>query len=255
LIIAAASPNLVENRPDGGEQMSFVVWVMPVVTLVSGLAGLFLDPKDAKKRRMAFAWLIIVMAITVYLNWLDSADHERQKLAAERDAKNASQQIGMLISKVSNIGDFLQHSGLSPKLQEQVKTSASAETSRAKLLPQLQSGASGITVQYFYKDEDHEVVRKTLQLPGYQVIETPGKLAQPTNAIWVGDKVSINDVRYVALTLIRAGIGIKAIRYFVDPATPRKERLIQVGSSTRLADREPLTVDQVNAMSSLERDH
>jgi hypothetical protein len=234
--------------------MSFAVWVMPVVTLVSGLAGLFLDPKDSRKRTLAFTWLIVVMAITIYLNWLDAADHDRQRLAAERDARVASEQIGMLISKVSNIGDFLENSGLSPKLQEQVKTSASAETSRAKLLPQLHPSSSGITVQYFYKDEDREVVRKTLQLPGYQVIESPAKLSQPTNALWAGDQVSVDDARYVALTLIRAGIGIKSIRYFRDPATPRKQRLIQVGYDASMADRPPLTVDQVNALSSLARD-
>lgn len=234
--------------------MGLAIWVMPVVTLVSGLAGLFLDPKDSRKRSLALYWLILVMSITVYLNWLDSDDRNREKQAAERDAKIASEQIGMLISKVSNIGDFLQNSGLSKEIQEQVKTSASAETSRAKLLPQLQAGASGITVQYFYKDEDREVVRKTLQLPGYHVVESPAKLSQPTDAIWAGDKVSIDDVRYVALTLMRAGIGIKSIRYFRDAATPRKERLIQVGSDASLASRAPLTVDQVNAMTALGRD-
>jgi hypothetical protein len=232
--------------------MSIAVWVMPVVTLVSGLAGLFLDPKDSRKRTLAFAWLIVVMAITVYLNWLDAADHDHQKQEAERAARAASEQIGMLISKVSNIGDFLQNSGLSKQVQEQVKTSASAETSRAKLLPRLQTGASGITVQYFYKDEDREVVRKTLQLPGYQVIESPAKLSLATDSIWAGDKVGIDDVRYVALT--RAGIGIKAIRYFRDASTPRKQRLIQVGSDASLAGRPALSVDQVNAMTSLGRD-
>ena len=234
--------------------MSFGVWIMPLVTLVSGLAGLFLDPKDVKKRGYVLVWLILVMAITVYLNWQDSSERTREKQAAARDARVAAEQIGMLISKVSNIGDFLQNSGLSKQVQEQVKTSASAETSRAKLLPQLQTGASGITVQYFYKDEDREVVRKTLQLPGYHVIESPAKLSQPTDAIWAGEKVSIDDVRYVALTLLRAGIGIKAIRYFRDASNPRKQRLIQVGSDASLASRAPLTVEQVNEMTSLGRD-
>lgn len=234
--------------------MSFGVWIMPLVTLVSALAGLFLDPKDVKKRGYLLLWLVLVMGITVHLNWQDSSDRNREKLAAEKDAKTAAEQIGMLISKVSNIGDFLQNSGLSPKLQAQVKTSASAETSRAKLLPQLQADAAGITVQYFYKDEDRQVVRKTLQVPGYRVIESPGKLSQPTDAIWAGDKVGIDDVRYVALTLLRAGIGIKSIRYFRDASNPRKERLIQVGSDAALASRAPLSVEQVNAMSSLQRD-
>lgn len=68
-----------------------------------------------------------------------------------------------------------------------------------------------------------------------------------TNAIWFGANVPIEDIKIVALSLLRAGIPIKGIRPFRTSASNPgfKMNIIEVGASVDLENKDLLTVDQV----------
>lgn len=71
----------------------------------------------------------------------------------------------------------------------------------------------------------------------------PGIPDVGTNAIFFGDKVPIEDVKLVALTLIRAGVEIKYIRPFKN--STGRSLLIQVGAGTAYVSKPPLSVEAI----------
>lgn len=91
-----------------------------------------------------------------------------------------------------------------------------------------------ITIQYFPKNLNKEVnlniIVPSLQKFGFRVEKKRAIVTwTPTNAIWFGANVKIDDVKLVAYTLISAGIKLKTIGPFKSPSR-RKAPLIQIGA-------------------------
>jgi hypothetical protein len=70
------------------------------------------------------------------------------------------------------------------------------------------------TIEYFLKDVDQRKVLGAIQDLGFKVKPIPPIGNMPTNAIWFGSKVDVEDVKLVAYTLVHAGVNIKDIRPF-----------------------------------------
>ena len=103
-----------------------------------------------------------------------------------------------------------------------------------------------ITVQYFPKDVDGNKVESALMELGFTLDKRRAPLpGVPTNAIWYGSPVNIEDAKLVALTLVRAGIQIKAIRPFADYSPRRDVALIQVGGDVALLNSPAMSVDSI----------
>jgi hypothetical protein len=110
-----------------------------------------------------------------------------------------------------------------------------------------QSIRSAITIQYFYKDKDPEIVKASLQELGYNVQMGSSDLDEvPTNCIWFSQGINKEEIRLVALTLVRAGIQIKEIRPFIGK---KSDRLIQIGGKKALLGRSNLTIDEISNYS------
>jgi hypothetical protein len=104
----------------------------------------------------------------------------------------------------------------------------------------------GVVVQYFPKNVDGNRVDAALTELGFRLERRSALVpGMSTNSIWYGTPVALEDVKLVALTLIRAGVQIRAIRPFSDSSTRRDASLIQVGADVEVADRPPLTVDAI----------
>jgi hypothetical protein len=112
----------------------------------------------------------------------------------------------------------------------------------------LGSNNSDITVRYFQKDADQDRVKSVLSViqRRYNTEITPSVEALadvPTNCIWYGAGVSIEDAKIVALRLVAAGIQIKAIKPMRSPK--EKTRDIEVGGERSWLYSKPLTVDEI----------
>lgn len=229
--------------------MILTVWVLPLVSLVSGVIGVFADPKKGWKRWVLLGWLPVVTVFAVVANSWEASSQMHEKEALERRLDDMRRSMDSGFSRVLGL---LENSGLPKDLVQTVRRSASAESERERVLERVRDTASLVTIQYFPKQEDGSIVRETLRLAGYMVTEGRARLDIATDCVWAGDAVTVDDARYVALTLIRAGVGIKAIRRFREGSGP-KRHLIQVGSDAALAGRAPLTVEQVASMTALGR--
>jgi len=136
----------------------------------------------------------------------------------------------------------------SVKANDAIKTLATNYTPNPKIL-----------IRYYYKTIDDEKIVLSLKSLGYyfdQKNSSEPTKNQKTNSIWIGDKVTVKDCKIVALTLMRAGIQIKAIRTFRNSKTnpSYKENIIEIGGDMNLENQSilPLTLEQVeNATSFL----
>jgi len=105
-------------------------------------------------------------------------------------------------------------------------------------------------VEYFAHVGDDEAVRGTLDKLGFVVRQLAPKISSPSsNVVWYGSRTNADDVKLVACALIQAGAAVKDIRPISpDLAGKAGQALIQVGASAYVADRAPLTVEQVTQM-------
>jgi hypothetical protein len=112
-----------------------------------------------------------------------------------------------------------------------------------------------ITVEYFPKNVDENKVEAALAELGFSVRKPPAVVhAIPTNSIWFGSPVDIEDVKLVALTLIRASVQIRAIRPIQDYLVTKKDLpLIQVGADSSVVNDPVLTAEEINAASRFSR--
>lgn len=115
-----------------------------------------------------------------------------------------------------------------------------------------------VTVRYYSKTIDEKRVVVELQALGYRFEEKPPAeymSKRGTNAIWFGTGVKLNDVKVVALALIRAGVPIKGIRpYRNSAASPGyKNNIIEVGASADLQNKPLLSVKDVAMAPRFER--
>jgi hypothetical protein len=109
------------------------------------------------------------------------------------------------------------------------------------------------TVRYFAKDVDPKVVQQELTKQGFRVDIRPPFNTNPSNVIWIGDAVTAEEARTVALILVRAGVQLNAILKFKQGGGS-KAKLIEVGAHEAYRTGQFLSVEQIQIMSDFPRD-
>lgn len=108
------------------------------------------------------------------------------------------------------------------------------------------------TIKYFLKNVDKEKVLAALGGLGFTLMQSPPVGRTPTNAIWFGPSVQIDDVKLVAYTLIRAGIPIQDIRRYM--VSDGRDSQIQVGGRPLAKDNVVWTVERISAAKDFPRE-
>lgn len=101
--------------------------------------------------------------------------------------------------------------------------------------------------EHLREETNPEIVIARLRQIGSTVDQRDAKSVVggiPTNVIWVGDEVSDNEARAVALILTAAGVHLRDMRKLKN-AAGQKARLIEIGSSARVLNLPVLTPDQI----------
>src|SRR5262249_11627339 len=106
-------------------------------------------------------------------------------------------------------------------------------------------------LEYFLKDVDQEKVLNAIKDLGFNAKSTAPVGNTPTNAIWFGSQVDIEDVKLVAYALIHAGVNIKDIRPFAK--SEGREDVIQIGGRPAAVEKPPLTIEQIKAVNQFTR--
>lgn len=242
--------------------MSIELIVMPILAMVSGIASLFIDPKDSKSKwaKPLMLTLVILSALaTICFGYQNQKESNNKELQYKKDILELKQKNEMIRQEVNKIPERM------AELMSRGFTQSTAKSATSKQV--LQSGAANlqlksyiqtkasqdierrqsVTVQYFPKDVDPDIVQSTLKKLGFNFkVSKPNISNIPTNAIWFGSNVNIEDVKLVAYTLIRAGVQIKTIKPFKgNPAEPRAS-LIQVGADGDYVNSLALSVSEIH---------
>lgn len=244
--------------------MNLQIFVMPVLALAAGLVSLFTSTEKLKRR-----WVLAVLLGSLFSTFgfeiYFKADAQRVN-TSEREWNRAritdlTQALAAFrkeaVGELSSIRDQLRSFGWKsesiPPIQV-VEQSLQAESQRTQLASATAAPKRAeTTVQYFPKDVDRTVVEAALRELGFHLITGPTQVQDiPTNSIWFGAAVPLDDAKLVAYTLIRAGVQIKAIRLFRNP-TGNRARLIQVGADTAYEGKPALTVAEIRDASEFSR--
>jgi hypothetical protein len=237
--------------------------VLPLIAMIAGLTSLYIDPKQNPwGKKILLAVLLIGAAGSVAIAVSDDHDQQKEDQKASDNARdmrnialNQSQALNTIRGTTEDILAKLSSFGWTGATLAEVTKSVSADNARKSLLPQLQNDKTHgqVTITYFPKQVDGAVVFNALREGGFNVTKGAGNDVNkdlPTNAIWVGDHVSPNDTKFVALTVVRAGVGIKSIRRFKD-GSGAKANLIEVGTDHNILNNPPLTVEEIQNLPPL----
>jgi len=242
--------------------------VLPVISLLSGILSLYVDPqKDPKKKWVLISVLVLAAVATAGLSVRDDRSHHsesnqlRDALATEKSA------LAMIQSGVTNMSGIVTYLGsrfgYAPEqlrdssngtAVQQLENSIKADQARSSLLASLPSTTgTKPRVLYYAKDVDAEVVRKSLMEAQLDVEIRKPLDPNSTNVIWIGDKITPDVAHFAALTLVRAGVKLNKILRFHD-GSGKKENLIEVGAYEAYRGSPVLTVDDIAHMTDFPTD-
>jgi hypothetical protein len=241
--------------------------LLPLVSFFSGFASLEIDPKAQPKKR----WILVVLLAVALLGSVGSSlqenwDKQRDQQSATAQKASDQKRIDLLMASVHDLSGksdsilgALRSWGVQPETVERIQQSREADQARSQLLIETKAGNAQqqTSVLYFPKDVDGPKVVAALEQGGFSVVQqSRGERNQiATNSVWVGDAVADDPAKFVrakfvALTLIRAGVEIKAVKRLRD-GTGNRANLIEVGADPGIRNLRPLTVADIDKLTTL----
>lgn len=109
-----------------------------------------------------------------------------------------------------------------------------------------------VRLVYFAKPGDADIVAETLENLGLPYDSEPPKSTVPTNAIWFGDSVPLEDVRKVSLALLAAHVRLQAILRF-SVSNDWHAKILEVGSSSAVAGKPAIGASAINEARTFPR--
>lgn len=242
--------------------------------------GLTSEFEKIKRREIASKRLSIIIGLTPFvfgLVWLYFTNSQVQKLNDQigfkkdtlRQSQHALYSVNHALDSVRNIytkfmvalSNISSDSLSNPDNRDRVITTSIQANDQLNKISKNYFPDKNIVINYYFKTVDDQKIKDSLKSLGFNFAQKNAALKMQTtktNAIWYGSKVSINDGKLVALTLIRAGVELKAIRPFKANAidTHYKENVIEIGGDALLdyQNKKPLSVDYIVNTNSFDRD-
>ena len=234
------------------------LFIMPVLSLIVGIASLFTDINSPRRKPIILVLILALVATSgfgMYMNADGAKDITWQKARITNLTESLANFRGEANTKLDQIVTSFKNWGLpTQKVDVNLLSRAiGANQKRAELLSTLPKGYRSNTVIKFYpKDIDKNKVKEALNEIGFQVERGKATLEdQPTNALWFGVDVSLADVKFVGLTLLRAGIELQTIKPFNDPG--KKQNIIEIASDAQYRSKPVLTPEYISSSSGFSR--
>jgi hypothetical protein len=237
-------------------------FLLPVLSFLAGLLALFFDSKDKKNRRLFVGALLVVAIGTSWYNLHESNSRRAQQEAEVKNQKDRADReqaqsdklltiVGELSSKVNVVKAMLESFGFTSKdaaaaTPQAVGNAFQADARYAQFVQSAKQYPT-VNVEYYAKAVDADTVKAAIEKLGLRVnvVDQP-KNQTPTNRIWVGPEVPDDAVKFVAVTLIRAGAKIVDFRRIPSPFGDRASR-IQIGAEPAIAGKPAMTLEDVEA--------
>lgn len=243
--------------------MSFESVGIPVLALIVGFISLLINHHE-KNKKILVGLLVVGLVATCALGVVSniSADKKSGKQGTKIDelSKDNSKLINVLSEFKNNTEVGLED--ILTKLDSwfinpnqisiaKIKESVQADQ-QLKLLATKMSVITNTKIKYYVKEVDNQLVIDALASKGMSVDKGKANLENDkTNAIWFGGEVSLDEVKYVALTLIRAGVDIRTIKPYSSEG--RKINIIEIGSDRQGINKPIYSVTKIESASTFTR--
>jgi hypothetical protein len=229
--------------------MNLISSLLSVLQFFSGVAGVFVDPKNAKRRWVFLGLLSCTLLGTVINDSIKNrqVDEDRLKvLESYKQLQEDNRRLeGHLLTLLAGLGYTKKEI-----TEEEISRSIAADKGLTNLRQTTAESSSNVRVEYVVKDANTRAITEVLNGLGFQLQIKKPVNDYPTNAMWIGDQVTLEDAKKIALALIRAGVEIRRISRFPVEST-NNASLIQVGADPALVAKPILTVEQVLALQEL----
>jgi hypothetical protein len=228
------------------------IFVLPFITMIVGIVSIFVNPKQKNRR-----WLVITLVVSfllgcgaeIYFNY-EKDRSAKQNTEWNRSHINSLTDVILSFRKETsnqfkNLKLLLKDFGWSDRYVGRIEESITANIERSELSKRSSiEPRRRITIEYFPKDVDGRTVRKAIEELGFRLKEKRPVIGYiPTNAIWYGSEVRIEDLKLLAFTLIRAGVEIRAIRSY--QVEKNRSQVIQVGADVSIKNKPVLSVNEI----------
>lgn len=173
--------------------------------------------------------------------------------AAEEERKAKTEALNNLtalkrVLKASNVQSDLANQIVSDDNSKALDLFTLATKERQKLLESTDAAHRAlITVQYYEKDNDPGVIKASLQELGFKYESKEGMIPKASNTIWAGNKVTADEIKLIAFSLIRAGVELKCIEL---RSKPDWEYRVQVGHDRNNESNSNLKIEDVQRFSN-----
>ncbi|HVN49702.1 MAG TPA: hypothetical protein VMU30_12885 [Bacteroidota bacterium] len=229
--------------------MSLLTPILSGLQLLSGLAGVFIDPANKRNRWIFIALLILIFGATVASDVQDARNQQKEQQSSKQELDSLLAQNNAITAMLNQVLIGYGNTKTSFSVLE-LKRSVEADTRLRTLAATVPMVKPTLRVEYFIKQADGAIIAPILRRFGFRIdIKQPVNTI-PTNLIWVGNNVTLEETKQLAFALIRAGVELRSIERFQNGAGA-KANLIQVGSDPAVQSRPVLTVEQVAAMAQL----
>jgi len=200
----------------------------------------------------------ILLVLTAY--YLFIKNQAAQKSFVNQQVTEKIDSITKEMDSTLRFKDSLRNLGLSnARIDTYNKSDLDKFARMNKMITALEKRAdTTFNIEYFPKLSDEDKAIYALRKLGFKVaIKNPTDEMSTiaTNAIWIGRQANMKpeNVKLIALYLIRAGIKIRSIRQFDNP-NGDKSRIIQIGAGRAYLRNQVWTIDQVMHRRSFDGD-
>jgi hypothetical protein len=229
---------------------------------------------SSEKRSQRRSVIYTVVSLLIGAIWLsysiievsslrrEASGLRKEKANLDTDIARGKDKIEGLQADISRLDELryarLREWGWLEETIAKVEQSAKANDERQAIASDTDTPANlerrkSITIEYFLKNVDKDKVLAALGGLGFTALrQSPALGTTPTNAVWFGRSVQIDDAKLVAYTLIRAGIQIKDIRPYL--VSEGRDSLIQVGGRPLAVNKPVWTVERISAAKEFPRE-
>lgn len=237
------------------------------IALLIGLVSLIERPKEIRNlkdllQEKMLLFLISLLILSSLFSIIESNKQQAKIELSDRKNQEMKKEIHDLLTKTDHNTNLLLFAvNRSLGISKNHKTTSEEYNSSIKASTEINNIVSkggvnigsNVTITFFPKDVDKEIVEKALRNLGFKVEQGTTLNQFATNSIWYGKNVSVKQIQSVALTLVKAGVQLKQISPL--RKNSNKTNIIQVGTESmkEIILRKSITVDDIMKISSLKR--
>jgi len=194
------------------------------------------------------AVLVVIALLVAFYAEQNKREAVAQKTDADEkktEAENARGRAEAYLVQVKELSNQLGVGGEEGRQQQSLDAGV-----QIKQLETLVRGRQSIVIRYFHDPSDETRVLDALRAVGYNVRPQPKVVKVSTNAIWWGEGIKIDDIQFIAYTLIQNGFGIQYIG-----RSENRRNQIQIGGRAESLKLSMWTVKKVRALRALPVDN